>query len=260
MPPTDARLIAHAGGVGASALGWARGWWQVARLSALMLTLALLPSTWTRADRGRVVRHLWLGTAPGLAWFTLLMALSGLVLIRIVTVTAVSYGLTPYALEMVVRVLLLELIPLAAALYVALRYALPQRALLVARHRERAPDLRTDLLPRVVAVLFAVPALAAVSCVVALVLAYVSVFGFTPWGFEVTTRTVGRIFNPALTLVFVLKTLGFALVVALVPAASAVAEPPAAGRTAASAELRTLVRLFALVLVIEMASLMVNYA
>ena len=45
-----------------------------------------------------------------LPWFTLLAALVSLVLIRIVVVTAVSYGLSRYALEMVVRVLVLELI------------------------------------------------------------------------------------------------------------------------------------------------------
>ncbi|MBK7685030.1 MAG: ABC transporter permease [Rhodocyclaceae bacterium] len=53
--------------------------------------------------------------------FTLLSTLLSLVLIRIVIVTALSYGLSQLALEMVIRVLVLELIPLFAALYVTLR-------------------------------------------------------------------------------------------------------------------------------------------
>ena len=40
-------------------------------------------------------------------------------------VTALSYGLSRYALEMVVRVLVLELIPLSAALFAALRSRMP---------------------------------------------------------------------------------------------------------------------------------------
>ena len=58
-------------------------------------------------------------------WFTLVCTLVSLVLIRIVLVTAISYGLSTFALEMVVRVLVLELIPLTAAVFVALRCSLP---------------------------------------------------------------------------------------------------------------------------------------
>lgn len=50
--------------------------------------------------------------------------LLSLVLIRVVVVTALSYGLSQYALQMVVRVLVLELIPLSAAMFVALRAGL----------------------------------------------------------------------------------------------------------------------------------------
>ena len=57
--------------------------------------------------------------------FTVLAALISLVLTRIVVVTAISYGLSRYALEMVIRVLVLELIPLTAALFVAMRCTIP---------------------------------------------------------------------------------------------------------------------------------------
>ena len=49
------------------------------------------------------------------------MALFNVVLIRIVVVTAFAYGLSQYALNMVVRVLVLELVPLVAALFVTIR-------------------------------------------------------------------------------------------------------------------------------------------
>ena len=63
-----------------------------------------------------------------LLWFIVLSSLISLVIIRIVVVTAVSYGLSQYALEMVVRVLVLELIPLTAVVFAALRCALPNAA------------------------------------------------------------------------------------------------------------------------------------
>jgi phospholipid/cholesterol/gamma-HCH transport system permease protein len=162
----------------------------------------------------------------------------------------------------------LELIPLSAALFVALRYTLPQRSV-VARLRQQGhvdvmpgaggAALQHELLPRVVSGVFAVLTLAAVSCVVALVITYLSVYGFTPWGLEAYTRVVGSIFNPSVTLIFMLKTLGFSITVALIPVASAVYDAPRQ-RSPASAELRALVRMFALLLLIEAISLMGNYA
>jgi phospholipid/cholesterol/gamma-HCH transport system permease protein len=66
------------------------------------------------------------------------------------------------------------------------------------------------------------------------------------------------VFNPAVTLIFVLKTLAFGVAVALVPVASAVYDAPAA-TSRAGAELRALMRLAVLILVIEALSLVGNY-
>ena len=249
------------------ATGWFAGWWRVIHLGAVLLVLALSPSSYARRHRRALARQVVLGTAPTLAWFTLLSAFLSVVLIRIVIVTARSYGLSQYALEMVVRVLVLELIPLAGALFVALRYSLPAGAELVGLRRRQGLDtaamrspamLVGELLPRVLAGVFAVLMLAAVSCVVALVIAYVSIHGFTPWALAGYTRTVGHIFNPAVVLIFGLKTLAFSATVALIPIASAVYDaPPGASRT--RVELRALVRMFVLLLLVELVSLMGNY-
>ncbi len=247
--------------------GWFAGWWRVIHLGAVLLVLALSPSSYAARHRRALARQVVLGTAPTLAWFTLLSAFLSVVLIRIVIVTAQSYGLSQYALEMVVRVLVLELIPLAGALFVALRYSLPAGAELVGLRRRLGLDtagmrspamLAGELLPRVLAGVFAVLMLAAVSCVVALVIAYVSIHGLTPWALSGYTRTVGHIFNPAVVLIFSLKTLAFSATVALIPIASAVYDaPPGASRT--RVELRALVRMFVLLLLVELVSLMGNY-
>ena len=101
------------------AVDWLQTWWRLAQFAVLMLSVALTPATYGRANRPVLARHLVADTVPNLAWFGVLSALVSLVLIRIVVVTSLSYGLSRFALEMVVRVLVLELIPLTAAAFVA---------------------------------------------------------------------------------------------------------------------------------------------
>ena len=90
------------------------------------------------------------------------------------------------------------------------------------------------MLPRVVGGMFAVWTLVAVSCVVALIVAYLVVFGFALGGYAAYTRTVGQVFTPDVTLIFTLKTLFLSLAVAVIPMAwawggprDARARPPA---------------------------------
>jgi phospholipid/cholesterol/gamma-HCH transport system permease protein len=256
------RLINRSG-----AVEWLAGWWCIIHLGARVLALVLSPSSYTPAYCKSLLSRIYLATAPLLLWFTVLSSLISLVVIRIVVVTAQSYGLSQYALQMVVRVLVLELIPLTAAVFVALRVALPdsgELAALRARGQadERGPPgaeaIAWEVAPRVMASAFAVLALAAVSGVVTLVLAYVSVYGFVSGGLEQYTRTVGHVFHPAVTLVFVLKTLFLSLAVALIPAGSALYDSPEQ-RSRSNAEIRVLVRLFLVILLIEAVSLVGNY-
>jgi phospholipid/cholesterol/gamma-HCH transport system permease protein len=253
--------------MGRTLLRWLAGWSRIVHLGALLVVLALSPSSYTRERRAAMARHLYLGTAPTLLWFTLLSSLISLVLIRIVVVTADSYGLSQYALQMVVRVLVLELIPLTAAIFVALRISLPDgreiarmraRGELERLEQQGVDALRQEVLPRVAAGTFAVLMLAAVAGVVTLLLAYLSVYGFTPGGLERYTRTVGQVFSPPVTLIFMLKTLLMAFAVALLPVASALYDLPRT-RSRTSAELQALVRLFLVMLLIEAASLVGNY-
>ena len=109
-----------------------------------------------------------------------------------------------------------------------------------------------------VAGLFSVLMLAAVSCVVTAVLAYLSVYGFTTGAFAGYTRTFGHVFNPAVSMIFALKTVFFGLAVALIPIASVLHDRPRA-RLRTSAELQSLVRLFVVILLVEAASLIGNY-
>ncbi len=252
---------------GRTAQHWLIEWWRLVKLGAIILVLTLSPSSYSPQSRTVLSRHIYINTAPILLGFTLLCALVTVVLTRIVLVTALSYGLSQYALQVVIRVLVLELIPLTAALFVALRCTIPDGAELTAMQasgeldemRERGIEpVRREVLPRVVAGMFSGITLAALSCVVALVVAYMATYGFSLSGLAAYTRLFGQVFSPSVTLIFVLKTLFFCLAVSLIPMASALyGMGEASVRT--SAEMRGLVRMFAVILLIEVASLVGNY-
>lgn len=233
-------------------------------VGAVVLVLGLSPVTYTQAFRQRTARHIYASTWQVVPWFTALTALLSLVLIRIVVVTALSYGLSQYALQMVVRVLVLELIPLAAALFVALRAGLAfnagaggMAAQPTMTHQTLDLDhLRDHLTPRALADAFAVLALVMLSSVVILVLTYLTVYGLSPWGLPGFTRTVGQVFDLQVSLGFILKTLFFSLAVAVVPLAASL---EAAQQRATETIQPGAVRLFLVLFLLEAISLVVKY-
>jgi phospholipid/cholesterol/gamma-HCH transport system permease protein len=192
------------------------------------------------------------------------LALFNLVVIHILVVTANAYGLAAYALDAVVRVLVLELIPLAAPLYVGINYSIPAGSELrrarargaFERLRAQGLDPRShEVLPRVWGGLCAVILLLAVSCVISLLLAYVSIYGFTLAAVLPYSHAVGQIFNPTVTLIFCLKALLYAVTAVLLPLVHGLGGNP--GRS--HFEVRGLVQVLALVLLIEVLSLIGNY-
>ncbi len=249
------------------ASAWA-AWWHVLLIGAQVMVLAIIPSSYARgAMRSAVLQQIYTASAPLLIWFLTLSALLSLVIIRIVVATAFSYGLSQYALEVLVRTLVLELIPLYAAMFVALRHTMPEaqriRKLLNLQHREGVRHdeqslLRVELLPRALAGVFSVLLLAAVSSVIALVLTYLNVYGFSHWGLPAYTRGVGQVFTPAVTLIFCLKTLFFSLAVAIVPLAAA-ARRDAQGGFSRMSDITEFARLLSVLLILEVVSLLGNY-
>lgn len=248
-------------------LRYLHSWWTTLHLGAIALVMVLSPSTYGRAQRRATANYIYGSTWQVLPWFTMLTAVVALVIIRIVVVTAYSYGLSRYALEMVVRVLVLELIPLSAALFVALRASMSFDAtdfgMSHAATKPRAsPDklhqLRTDLAPLVISHAFAVLSLAMVTSCTVLVLAYVNLYGLSPWGLPDYTRTVGRVFDPIVTLGFLLKTVLFGMAVAVIPIA-AMLDLQRHPRRLASTVQPGAVRLLFVLLLIEAASLALKY-
>jgi phospholipid/cholesterol/gamma-HCH transport system permease protein len=258
---------------------WVLGWWDIFYFGAQALVIGLSPSSY-RANTARILaRHIYLSVGSILPWYSVLTALVSLVLTRIVVVTALSYGLSQYALEMVVRVLVLELLPISAALFVALRYMAPvssdiatlQRESKLASWRDDQTVIRDELMPRVIAGVVSVLTLTAVSAVLALIIAYVVVYGLSPWGFDAYSRMVGRVFGPAIALGFAVKSLLFSLAVGVIPIASSMvhhseASPSKEKMRAARVGLNlagisesSLVRLFLVIFMVEAGTLMIRY-
>jgi phospholipid/cholesterol/gamma-HCH transport system permease protein len=247
---------------------WAAAWARISFFGSVMLVRAFSPGSYSAQTRYNLARHVYLDTAPILGWFTILISLFTMIITRIVITTATRYGLSQYALEMVIRVLVIELIPLTAALFVALRCTIPSGAALVEMRRlghfhrlrrQRLDPIAVEVLPRMLAGVFSTVTLAALSCVVAAVLAYLAVYGFTMAGEKAYTHTMGRVFTPVFMLIFVMKTLFFALAVSMIPAASGLNNIEDSGSRESAAALQGLVRMFGVLLIMEATSLVANY-
>src|SRR5450830_1384044 len=233
---------------GRALLRGAASWWHMIHLGAIVLVLALSPSTYNRANRANTSRHIYASTWQVLPWFTAMAALFSLVLIRIVVVTALNYGLSQYALQMAVRAGMT--FNAGAQTNARPSPVDPSAPLSLTR-------LRADVVPRVLASAFSVLTLAMINSVIVLVLAYLIVYGLSPWGLPGYTRTVGHVFDLSVTLGFALKTVFFSLAVAVVPMAASL--EAARDNTSANGVQPGAARLFLVLLLIEAASLVIKY-
>jgi len=252
---------------GAATLAWLRGWWRLAYFAGTAVVQALTPSTYNSATRSVVQKQIYFTAWQILPGFTLFASLLSFVLIEIVVNTARDYGLSAYALEMTIRLLVLEILPLITVLFVALRSgaAINTEVVLMNIHNEiRALEeagvdpMQFEFIPRVIGGTISVLSLAAVSSAIALTLAYFVVYGFQPWGFADFSRIVGQVFDLPSTLLLWMKILLFGLAVTVIPISEGLAAPRKLF-FAPIAVLRGMVRLFFVIMFIEVATLALRY-
>lgn len=233
--------------------------WRFLLFGASLLAATLTPATWRSAVWQDVARAICFCAGQPLAGYAFFSILFGATITQVVAVSAASYGLSHLALEAVVRVFVLELLPLAAALFVALRSGIAVLDRLAALRAQGTAltdgaAFRHAVLPGFVGNLFAVPLLTLVSSVVVLCVAYLVVYGLTPWALGGFSHLVGQVFDPVTLPGFFLKIGLFALAVAVAPATVALDAPR---RAAANGEMRVMARLFLSLALIEGASLVV---
>ena len=246
-------------------------WQRVLMFGAMACVLLLSPSTYDAANRHSMARQIYFTSWRVLPWFIVLSGVVSWVLIRVVLVTALHYGLQRFALDLVVRVLVLEVIPLFAALYVALRNAVSARddvrGIFIPQDLDRLGAAETDrvrdeLVPRVVATMLSVLTMVVISGLATLLLAYLNVYGLSRWGLPEFARTVGQAFDVVVALGFILKVVLFSLAVAVIPIATALnyASLKSANATDASSLLQPgTMRVFLSLMAVEVLALVVRF-
>jgi phospholipid/cholesterol/gamma-HCH transport system permease protein len=253
--------------IGAWTVNWFRAWGRVMGFGARAVVEAFSPRIYNSATRSVVQKQIYFTAWQILPGFTLFAAVTSYVLIQIVVSTAVKYGLGVYALEMSIRVLVLELLPLLTALFVALRSgaAINTEVALMNIHNEiqaleesGVDAMRFEFTPRVIGGAISVYALTAISCILSLVLAYIAVFGFQLWSLPDFSRVMSKVFTPAATFLLFVKSLAFGLAVTVIPIRAGL-EAPQMLFFAPIAVLKGMVRLFFVLMLIEVASLALAY-
>lgn len=241
-------LLSHSFPVGRHA-GWRALLFNARRLSlfsAQIFLAALTPSFHQSLLRQRTAQVFCCSAWQTLPSYLLACALISAVLTRLLTVSAAGYGLSHLALEGLLRVFVVEILPLAAALFVAAR-AVPLSLRHFAQDSVRRQASLFDVLPCVLGNALAVVVLAIFAGGLCLLIAYPVVHGFNPWALPAYSRLIGQVFDPLLSLVLGAKIFAFALAVGIAPA-SAVLETR---QSPANLEMRIMVRLYLALLLVE---------
>jgi phospholipid/cholesterol/gamma-HCH transport system permease protein len=245
-----------------------RSWRRLLRFAGFATAAALSPSAYGPVARAVAVRQIYLTAWKILPGYLVSAALLSLLLIEVVAASARKYGVAQYSLELVLSVLVLELVPLVTALFVALRSGAAigaEIALMSVRgelddaEEAGASPLHAELVPRIAGAALSVASLTSLGCLIAVWLAYVVFYGFTPAGLPEFSRVVGNVFDGLELANFGLKCLLFGLAVAIVPAATALEAERGVIKSLPAVVLGGLVKLFFVILAVEVASLVVKY-
>ena len=246
-----------------------RSWRRLLRFAGIATVAALSPSAYGPLARAVAVRQIHLTAWKILPGYLAAATLLSLLLIEVVVVSARQYGVAQYSLELVLRVLVLELVPLLTALIVALRSGaaigaeiamMSYRGELDDAEEAGASPLHAELVPRIAGAAMSVLSLTTLGCAIAVWLSYVVFYGFTPAGLPEFTRIVSNVFDGVELIVFGLKCMLFGLAVATIPAATGLEAERGVIKSLPAVVLGGLIKLFFAIVTIEVASLMVKYA
>lgn len=245
-----------------------RSWRRLLRFAGFATAAALSPSGYGPQARAVAVRQIYLTAWTILPGYLATAALLSLLLIEVVMVSARQYGITQYSLELVLRVLVLELVPLMTALFVALRSGaaigaeiamMSYRGELDDAGEASASPLHAELVPRIAGAALSVASLTSLGCLIAVWLSYVVFYGFTPAGLPEFTRIVGNVFDGVELVAFGLKCLLFGLAVAIIPAATGLEAERGEIKSLPAVVLAGLIKLFFAIIAVEAATLVVKY-
>lgn len=261
-------VLREAGAWGATRSVDLAGRLRAIRFAAIVVVTALSPSAWSSDARRLAARQIHFSAWQALPGFLLACAVLGFVLVRIVIGTAQAYGLASYALELTVRVLALELIPLFAALFVGVRSGATIGVEVALKHvdgeferlaRAGGDPLALELVPRAIGILVAVVLLTLANGALVLALAYVELYGLSPWAAGSFVRVTGQVFDPVIVAGFLMKTTLFGVAAGAIPIAAGLGIRGERAQVAGATG-RGMVRLGTTLGLIEVVFLAVTYA
>jgi phospholipid/cholesterol/gamma-HCH transport system permease protein len=250
-----------------SAVGWFLAWGRAARFAFAVVAAVLSPKLYTPRARIATTQQVYFTAWQVLPGFALFAAALSVVIVEITLHAARQFGLEQYALELTFRALVLELMPLLTAFFVALRSgAAISTEIALMRIAGEFHDLESagiepferEFVPRVAASAVSVFALTTLACLFVLALSYVVMYGLTPWGFEPYTRTVARVFTPLALGALVVKCIAFGAAVGVIPI-SAGLEATRDVKSVPVAVMGGMVRLFFALGLIEILALALKY-
>ncbi len=246
-----------------------RSWRRVLRFAGFATIAAFSPSTYSQQAREQAVRQVYYTAWQVIPGYAAVTAVLGLILIEVVKVLAHKYGIARFSLELVLSVLVLELVPVLTALFVALRSgaAIGAEIALMSMRGELADEeeagrspLHAELVPRVAGAALGVAALTTIGCAVTIALAYTVFYGFSSAGVPEFSNIVINVFDGPELALFGLKCLLFGLAVAIIPAAAALEAERDKLHSVPAVVVAGLLKLFIAVTVIEATTLVVKYA
>ena len=249
-------------------VGWFRAWGHVARFALAAFAAAFSRETYTPITRATALQQVYFAAWQPLPGFILFSALLSLVVIQVTITAARGFGLAGYALELVFRVLVLELVPFVTALMVALRSGsaintevalMHASGTLEAMEKARVDPMQREFVPRLVATALSVLSLTVLSSAIALAVAYLVMYGVSPWGFAEYTRTFAGVYSLPILAGSALKAISFGVVVAAIPIAAGLQATPSLA-SAPGAVMGGMVRLMLALALIEIVSVAVKYA
>jgi phospholipid/cholesterol/gamma-HCH transport system permease protein len=252
----------------AAAVGWFRAWLHAALFGFACAAAALSPSSYTPQTRAIALRQIYFTAWQVLPGYLLFASVLSILVVHITVGATFEFGLSGYAVELVLRATVLELLPLLTALFVALRSgsAIGTEIALMRvsgeldpEHAADAGPMQREFVPRVIASGIAVASLTVLGCTAAVAVAYTAMYGFSPWGLEEYVQDVAHVFSLPALAGFLLKCTLFGFVVAVVPIAAGVTATRDV-RSAPLAVMGGMVRLFFALGIIEIASLAAAYA
>lgn len=260
-------LAASIESLGAKVVGWFTVGYAMFAFLAKAGLLLLDRTTWNRATFDVVVKqvyftavqilHVFLGYALVISWLIITIILS----------TARDFGLTAFASEMTIRVLVLELLPFLTALFIALRSgsAINTEVALMQVNNEldalahcKVPPMQFEFLPRLIGGVVSVVILAGLAGLLALLMGYLAIYGVSTAGFDPYTQTIAKIFDFKIMAGLIVKCALFGLAVTLIPVTAGLETPKKLFMVPVSV-LRGSMRVFFAIVTIEVVSLALKY-